>query len=116
MRKSQKINAALAAAREAKRIKACNVETVHDDIPIFAGSMLTCTSLPPVNLVGAALLTGTGYTQLKRAFQLCDIKVCAESTFYEAQKKYCQLLNPRSKNQYLQRVNLRKIVVNFLLH
>ena len=71
MRKSRKINAALAAAREAKKNKCLPdiFESDDDldgneylsDIPIFAGTKLAIPPPRTVNLVGAALMTGCEY-------------------------------------------------------
>ena len=92
-RDNLKINAALAAAREARKNKClydifpsnADLDGFNDlsDIQVFAGTKLTSIPPPAVNLVGAALMTGMGYTQLKKAFQFCNVRVCAESTFYE---------------------------------
>ena len=48
--------------------------------------------IPAKNLVGGAIVSGLGYTQMKKVFAFADIKICASSTFYEAQNRMLPII------------------------
>lgn len=66
-----------------------------DDIEppvVFRTDVPISPRIPTQNIVGAAFVAGVGYTQLKKIFQFADQKICASSTFYDAQKKIVPLI------------------------
>lgn len=100
MRNSKKVLQTLQKAREEKAKRLAKMKCItnddsddFEDIEIFAGDKMTCRSIPAPNIVGASLITGVGYTQMRRIFEFCNIKICAESTFYEAQQKILPIVN-----------------------
>jgi hypothetical protein len=84
MRKSRKINAALAAAREAKKNK--NLLDIFPTEAITNKKSMILTILNQLlfkclgsKLATACFLTGTNPTELGKSFKICGIKTCAMS-------------------------------------